>query len=123
MAAKHNSYVIFNNYHKIVLDNILSKNKAFVNKLFDELVHATPVDTGLARASWQVGRRGFEGKVLNPGHHDIPPLPNLSFMNNRRQVDIKNTAKHTIFLNEGHSQQAPSKFIEKTVDRVTRNFK
>lgn len=58
-----------------------------VTKMVTELENATPVDTGLARSSWEVNKTavGF---------------------------DVENTTEYIQYLNEGSSLQAPSHFIE-----------
>jgi hypothetical protein len=59
-----------------------------VATLKQDLVNATPIDTGLARASWDIDR-----------------------LNNN--YNIKNTTEYIQHLNAGSSQQAPAYFIEK----------
>ncbi len=60
-----------------------------------ELVLATPVDTGQARQGWEAEtptKFGEEGV-------------------------IENNVEHIVYLNDGHSKQAPSNFVEQIVDR------
>lgn len=79
---------------EVVLEDIKNKSeKAFKahenkvrEKLVEDLVEATPIDTGEARRGWRI-----EGK------------------------DIINDVEHVAKLNEGSSKQAPEYFIEKTV--------
>ena len=52
-----------------------------------DLRDATPVDTGEARDGWVVTKRG----------------------------EILNRVDHIVYLNQGHSPQAPAHFIEKTL--------
>jgi hypothetical protein len=58
-----------------------------VKKIVDDLVYATPVDTGAAREAWAVQKtpKGFR---------------------------IQNSVPYIEQLNNGHSRQAPSYFIE-----------
>jgi hypothetical protein len=58
-----------------------------VNTMKSELVARTPIDTGLARASWKVDRIG---PVFN----------------------VRNTVPYIQYLNAGSSKQAPAYFIE-----------
>lgn len=60
------------------------------NKLVDALKKATPVDTGHARDSW----------------HTVEKAVGVSVVNDCGYIEG---------LNEGHSAQAPSHFIEQTV--------
>lgn len=58
-----------------------------VNKMKSELVRETPIDTGLARASWNVERQD-------------------------KNFNLENTAEYIEYLNQGSSKQAPAYFIE-----------
>lgn len=63
--------------------------RAVVKTLITELKSVTPVDTGLARDSWEVEE-------------------------SKNRFDIRNTTEYIQYLNEGSSQQAPAYFIEAT---------
>lgn len=60
-------------------------------QMLDELVEATPVDTGKARDSWGITHTG------NPD----------------RPVVISNEVPYIEHLNEGSSKQAPAHFVER----------
>jgi HK97 gp10 family phage protein len=60
------------------------------NELIQNLKKNTPVDTGKARDGW----------ILK---------------NKIGKVSVENDVPYILDLNEGHSEQAPSNFIEKTV--------
>lgn len=64
------------------------ENTKTVFSLLNDLVLATPIDTGNARESW-----------------------NLSV---EKDFIIKNDAEYIEYLNEGSSKQAPARFIEST---------
>jgi len=66
----------------------ISQGSLMVSEMLDELAAATPIDTGLARASWDTERVGDLFKVKNP-------------------VDYIQK------LNQGSSKQAPARFIER----------
>jgi hypothetical protein len=69
---------------------VIEKNFKEVNKrMLAELKQVTPVDKGLAQASWEIAE----------------------FMS---KAEIRNTVPYIQKLNQGHSQQAPAYFIEKT---------
>jgi hypothetical protein len=61
-------------------------------KLVNALKEETPVDTGEAQSGWQL-------------------------VNGAKKAKIVNTVEHIEALNNGHSEQAPSYFIEKTALR------
>jgi hypothetical protein len=58
-----------------------------VASMKEELVAATPIDTGLARRSWSVEKR-----------------PGVFY--------VRNSAPYIEYLNQGSSKQAPARFIE-----------
>lgn len=60
------------------------------NSLLKEIKEATPIDTGRARNGWQLEKDYKGNSIVN----DVPYIPSL---------------------NDGHSKQAPSYFIERTV--------
>jgi hypothetical protein len=64
-------------------------NKKTVTNMVDELVLKTPIDTGLARASWKTNE-------TNTG------------------INVENSVEYIQYLNEGSSKQAPARFIEAT---------
>ena len=65
-----------------------AESKVSVAKMLGDLVSATPVDTGKARASWNVKKQGL---VFN----------------------VNNDAEYIQYLNQGSSKQAPAYFIER----------
>jgi len=101
-----------------VIDEIILAERTLKEKLcrtiFSDLVAATPSDTGRARASWNMDDTGSESE-LPPGNYAYPQMPNVPKSDN---VFIYNTAEYIVFLNNGHSQQAPSMFIELAVENA-----
>jgi hypothetical protein len=69
-------------------NNLQTKSK----ELFSDLVNATPIDTGLAQASWEIAE-------------------------SKNKVVIQNTVEYIQNLNNGSSKQAPANFIERTALR------
>jgi len=80
---------------------VLRQGKLEVNDLIDyatdQLRIVTPVDTGEAREGW------YNTKT------------SLSL---RTAGSINNEVEHIVHLNQGHSQQAPSYFIEQVLSTV-----
>jgi hypothetical protein len=63
--------------------------EARVSRMVDDLKAATPVDTGRAQSGW-------------------------SLVKKLRSIDVLNDVPYIQALNEGHSQQAPARFVERT---------
>ena len=68
-------------------ETVTTARRSIVNKAVDALKNKTPVDTGEARDGWHIDERG----------------------------NIANNVEHIAALNDGHSNQAPTHFIESTV--------
>ena len=60
-----------------------------------DLVLATPVDTGQARQGWEATTPTKFGEA----------------------GVIENNVEHIVYLNDGHSKQAPEQFVEQIVQR------
>ena len=102
----------------IVLAEIVkAKKHSVLLEVWNGLVDVTPVDTGKARASWFI-TPGFPAtKELPDGIYSRPQEPDLSrYSKNFTRWLIANTAHYLKYLNDdGHSKQAPAKFVESTV--------
>ena len=61
-----------------------------------ELRKATPVDTGEAKDGWELERAVSVDDIAR----------------------IENAVEHIVYLNDGHSQQAPRYFVEQTLMRL-----
>ena len=99
-------------------------------ELIDGLITKTPIDTGRAKGNWYLG----VGKPINlaeGGRRQAEARTEAkeaiiafeSIVNNTGNIPvlfINNNLPYINKLNEGSSQQAPSKFIETEILRVTR---
>jgi hypothetical protein len=64
----------------------------------DNLRIVTPVDTGEARSGWA--------------------LEKTRELDNSVSAVISNYVEHIVYLNQGHSKQAPSYFVEQVLSRI-----
>jgi len=93
-----------------------------------ELQDTTPIDTGRARAGWDVMTGPGEPPRTEPLELKAPkgrekgkpfyPIPRMADVRNANRVVLFNNVEYVIFLNEGTSQQAPEMFVEKAISRV-----
>lgn len=83
----------------------------FVKALWRELMETTPVDTGTARASWDIASSYSEIKEVNYGLQRYGIMPAIPDGN----VVVASKLDYMVFLNEGWSMQAPALFIERAV--------
>jgi len=95
------------------------------------LIEATPVDTGWARANWvpAIGRpfeADLEGITPTPqdaasaGAQQQVALVSLAtgYKLNRGKVFISNNVPYILGLNEGTSRQAPSGFVQRAIKKA-----
>jgi len=76
-----------------VLDLVDAEVDDLIDYATEQLIIVTPVDTGEAREGWK-NDKGKEFKV------------------------IINDVEHIVYLNNGHSQQAPAYFIEEVLTKI-----
>jgi|TARA_R110000787_G_scaffold124732_2_gene235793 hypothetical protein len=77
-------------------------------KAFADVKLMTPVDTGQARNSWYIG---YTEKYFN-GAGITSNITILTPKDKPQEIIVTNGVTYIQFLNNGHSQQAPIKFIE-----------
>lgn len=102
--------------------------KATAFTMYSSLIKATPVDTGRAKANWQISfdtpetgttedidktrKGGISTKSLSRG---------AAVLDGNKQkyptVWISNNLPYILVLNEGTSTQAPAKFVESAIKR------
>lgn len=73
-----------------------------------EVKLTTPVDMGIARNSWYIG---YEAEFKDASVSSVS-VQILTPKDKPTKIVITNGVKYIEFLNEGHSAQAPTKFIE-----------
>ena len=97
------------NLQKDVDKEIEKQLRAKSLKAFADVKLMTPVDTGQARNSWYIGytEKYFNGEVGSTSNITI-----LAPKDKPQEIIVTNGVTYIQFLNNGHSQQAPMKFIE-----------
>ena len=90
--------------------------------VYAELVQTTPVDTGRARAGWSMDVRhgAYKPAIREDGMGYPMPMPTVP--QNAPYIIIYNNVEYIIPLNEGHSTQAPKRFVQRAVERVKRGM-
>ena len=99
--------------NKLVDIEIEKELRAKALQAFSDLKLETPVDIGRARGSWYIGY--FETyKDAKTGGSSVSILTKKS---KPTKIIITNGTDYIEYLNDGHSQQAPTKFIEQVMSR------
>lgn len=98
--------------------------RALSINLLNGLTLVTPVDTGRARGNWYVSATSKSNRTIDQfrkarqaiseGLATIHTVINEKYPS----ITLSNNLPYIEKLNDGHSQQAPSKFVEKEIDRV-----
>jgi len=86
--------------------------------IYSELVLTTPVDTGRARAGWAMDVRQGTYKPPLDGTAYRMPMPDIP--KGAPWIIIYNNVEYIVPLNEGHSKQAPKRFVQRAIERVKR---
>lgn len=105
---------------ELALDKLESltfdKLHKFIDTAYNELMTSTPVDSGTARESWDVAENDAGIKEIEYGNYGLPNLP--SYNRKSESLTIGTRSQYMEALNEGHSKQAPSLFIEAALQRA-----
>lgn len=103
---------------------IATMAKALTLQIDANVRKATPVDTGHARANWvpSVGSP-HSGEVQGGSAHDQGVTRVLAFKLEDGALYVSNAVPYVPRLNDGHSKQAPSLFIETAVDQAVAKLK
>ena len=98
-----------NNLQRDIDKEVEKQLRAKSLKAFADVKLMTPVDTGQARNSWYIGytEKYFDGEVGSTSNITI-----LAPKDKPQEIIVTNGVTYIQFLNNGHSQQAPIKFIE-----------
>ena len=98
-----------NNLQRDIDKEVEKQLRAKSLKAFADVKLMTPVDTGQARNSWYIGytEKYFDGEVGSTSNITI-----LAPKDKPQEIIVTNGVTYIQFLNNGHSQQAPMKFIE-----------
>ena len=78
-------------------------------RAFADVKLMTPVDTGQARSSWYIG---YTEKYYGGKSGGVSNISILRPKNKPEEIIVTNGVTYIQFLNNGHSRQAPTKFIE-----------
>jgi len=76
-------------------------------KIEEKVVQRTPVDTGRARASWNMSEESIDGSVKPEGNYGAPPATAVGALSGKKVIYISNNLDYIVPLEYGHSGQAP----------------
>ena len=105
-------------YMENAVDKIL---RDAATETYKELVELTPVDTGRARAGWNMQRGTPDASVPAPGkkQYPKPETPELApaLPGESSTIYISSAIPYILPLNEGTSEQAPKRFVQAAIAR------
>lgn len=86
--------------------------------LFNGIVRRTPVDTGRARASWNLTTGTPSGGNPAPGSYGPPDAPLVAGIDGTAEVWVTSNLEYIEPLEHGHSKQAPAGMVRVTVAEI-----
>jgi len=122
--ADNTAYLLKGNNMSITVVNLnssIANLKKDVDKVIEQELRAkslrafadvklmTPVDTGQARNSWYIG---YTEKYFGGEQGSTSNVTILAPKDKPQEIIVTNGVTYIQFLNNGHSQQSPMKFIE-----------
>lgn len=120
-----NKFII--SINKYIEENSVEKMHRIAMACHARLVARTPVDLGQARAGWNFAKNARDETVppKPPKGTTLPP-PKTAPKGGKAKFykdkyHISNFVAHVVYLNEGHSTQAPSKFIEAEIRQAIKD--
>lgn len=90
--------------------------KALVLEIVANLIRATPVDTGWARANWIPSIGSPATSTGGASAQSAGQAAVLQFVLDQAVMYVANHVPYINALNYGHSQQAPALFVEFCID-------
>ena len=94
---------------------------------YKELVELTPVETGKARAGWNMSRGTVDASVPAPGkkQYPKPETPELAPAGpgESSTIFIASAIPYINVLNSGSSDKAPKRFVQAAVARALAKFR
>lgn len=106
-------------------DEVNKEVRAIGINLLNGFTRVTPVDTGRARGNWFAGI-SKPIRTIDPDRKaSSAVVEGVNAINSAKAIEypeiiISNNLPYIERLNDGHSTQAPKKFVESEIDRVVR---
>jgi hypothetical protein len=101
------------NLSKAINKSVETELRTRALKALTDVKLQTPVDLGIARNSWYIG---YSEQYVNAKERPTS-ITILAPKDKPTKIVVTNGVEYIEFLNNGHSQQAPTKFIETAFKR------
>lgn len=105
-------------FAKLINVNLRTVVQRIALDAFTKITLRTPVDTGRARASWQLSVGAPGGGVPAPGNYGPPGPPSVAGITGTEEVWIASNLDYISALEDGHSGQAPSGMVMITAAEI-----
>lgn len=104
------------------VDRIIKITAVFI---VQEVVNRTPVDTGLARSNWRIGPVSSSDvrKITTPDAVVRAAKQAVKKIKQGGQIVLNNPVPYVVYLNRGHSKQAPARFVELAIQAGRQKIK
>ncbi len=107
-------------FKKTVGDKVVLLQKRVALDLYARIIRRTPVDTGRARASWNLSIQQQDRSVRPEGQYSTPhvPLDTPFPVQLGQTIWISNNLPYIGELEHGHSKQAPTGMVAISVEEA-----
>lgn len=109
-------------FRRSIPDRVELTKKLAAFHVWNGVTLATPVDTGRARAAWNMAVGSADLSVPPEGRYAGPTPPAIGAIPPGAPVIVSNNLPYIAPLNNGHSQQAPAGFVERVVQDTLAAF-
>lgn len=111
----------------ITKNNVAKVMQIATVKFYQQVIIATPLDTGRARHGWNITVGAPSNTVPPEGKYSMPNIAEHGYetivsVSTDQVIYITNLVPYIEDLNNGSSRQAPARFIELAAERVQRGI-
>lgn len=109
---------------KLLPEQVVIFHQKVHNLILKSVTLKNPVDTGFSRQNWQSGLSPNDDVVGNYGPaYGFPEVPpNLDDLKAYAVTYLWNNTPYIVYLEEGHSEQAPEGFVELALEEAKTMF-
>jgi len=107
-------------FEGMITKDLQTNVKSLATKVYNKIVARTPVDTGQARASWNMSKNNPDFSTVDTGRGlPAPEAPKITFAGGEYPlIHISNGKPYIWRLENGWSGQAPAGMVQVTLDEL-----
>lgn len=110
-------------FAKLINVNLATVVRSITLELFTAISERTPVDTGRARASWNVSEDTIDTTVPPEGTYTTNGTKPFPILTGRKRIFIVSNLDYIEPLENGHSEQAPVGMVQVAIAEMNAKYK